>query len=170
MLHFREFPLLNTPHLFLVLLKTASNGDCSLDDCAARLKTLLKNANEAPPVSDDEIMRRLRALRALLIEARLLEATGQGRFRITEEGRQALELHPRGFDTADLMGYPTFAEFIRNRPQGERSMNPHVAQYDEGFSAYRAGKRLADNPYAADTVDHLAWENGWCEALDEDVA
>ncbi len=169
MLHFREFPLLNTPHLFLVLLKTACGGECCVDDCAARLKKLLQATGENPPVTDEEVANRLRALRGLLIEARMLKTVGEGRFEITQRGREALERRPHGFDTADLMEYPEFAEFVRMRRSTDRPMDPHVAQYDEGFDAYRAGQRPADNPYPSETVDHSAWENGWCEALDEDL-
>jgi hypothetical protein len=170
MLHFREFPLLNTPHLFLVLLKTASSGACGVNDCAARLKKLLQATGENPPFSDEEVADRLRALQAHLIEARLLRPASDGLFEITQRGREALEKRPHGFDTADLMEYPEFAEFVRTRRSTDRPMDPHVAQYDEGFDAYRTGLRPADNPYPAETIDHSAWENGWCEALDEDLS
>ena len=169
MLHFREFPLLNTPHLNLVLLKTASKEKCSLDDCAARLKALLAAAHERAPVSDEELLSRLRVLQAHLVEARLLQPSEDGRFGITVRGREALEKHPSGFDAADLMAYPEFAAFVDSRRRPDRPMDPHATQYDEGFDAYRAGQRPADNPYPAETVDHLAWENGWCEGLDEDL-
>ena len=48
-------------------------------------------------------------------------------------------------------------------------MDPRARGYDEGFNAYWSGKDPTDNPYRPDTVDHLAWENGWSEALDEDA-
>lgn len=169
MLHFREYPLLNTPHLNLVLLKTALRGACHIGDCAAQLKSLLKAADETPPVTDEDLTGRLRALSAHLVEARLLRPVDGGRFEITRRGREALEEHPGGFDAADLMAYPEFAAFVDSRRRPDHPMDPHVAQYDEGFDAYRTGKRPADNPYPAETVNHLAWENGWCEGLDEDL-
>ena len=47
-------------------------------------------------------------------------------------------------------------------------MDPRAGGYDQGFYAYWSGQGPADNPYAPDSADHLAWENGWSEALDED--
>lgn len=170
MLHFREFPLLNTPNLFLLLLQTARDGASRLDDCAARLNGFLDAVHEAPPVSREEVLSRLDALRAQLTEARLLAPVSAERFEITERGRRALAEHPSGFDTADLMVYPEFAAYVRARRSVGAPMDPHRSQYEEGFAAYGAGATLADNPCPPETVDHQAWENGWCEALDEDAA
>lgn len=168
-MHFREYPLLNTPHLLLLMLREAEAGETSLAACAARLRQLLALANEHPPYGDDEILGRLDTLSRHLAEARLIEPAGAGRFAITERGREALADHPTGFDLADLMVYPEFARFIRglSRARAEGRMDPRTPAYDEGYGAYRAGARLADNPYTEDTIDHLAWENGWFEALDE---
>jgi len=167
--HFREYPLLNTPNLFLVLLKTAGEGACRIEDCALRLKALLESAHESSPVTDDELVSRLRALSAHLVEARLLLPDGDGRLAITRRGREALAEHPAGFDTADLMAYAEFAAFVDSRRRSGAPLDPHAAEYDEGFDAYRSGGRPDDNPYPAETVSHQAWENGWCEALDEDL-
>ncbi len=95
---------------------------------------------------------------------------GGDRFVITARGREALAKHPSGFDLADLMVYPEFADYIRRLARVREQMDPRTPAYDEGFAAYRAGERLAANPYPSDTVDHLAWENGWFEALDEDAS
>jgi hypothetical protein len=168
--HFREYPLLNTPNLFLVLLKAASDGPCRVEDCALRLKELLESAHETSPVADAELVSRLRALSAHLVEARLLQTGDEGRLVLTRRGRAALEEHPAGFDTADLMAYPEFADFVDSRRRTGAPLDPHAAEYDEGFNAYRSGQRPDDNPYPAETVSHQSWENGWCEALDEDLA
>ena len=47
-------------------------------------------------------------------------------------------------------------------------LDPRAGGYDQGFYAYWNGEGPADNPHPPDSVDHLAWENGWSEALDED--
>lgn len=170
-MHFRESPLLNTPHLMLVILRGAAEGETSLEACQERLGELLVRAAERPPYGADEIRGRLDLLRRYLAEARLIEPAREGRFAITARGREALANHPGGFDLADLMAYPEFASFIRglSRARSEGRMDPRTPAYDEGFAAYRAGALLADNPYPSDSVDHLAWENGWYEALDEDA-
>lgn len=165
---FAEYPLLNTPHLILVLLKTASRREASLDDAVARLQEALGAAHERPAVETGEMRRRLDAIRHYLVEAGLLEAAAGDRFRATGQGLRALAEHPLGFDTADLMAYARFRRFIRrSRPAGAR-MDPHARQFDEGFAAYRDSRPFTDNPYAPDTLDHLVWEDGWFEALDED--
>lgn len=169
-MHFREYPLLNTPHLVLVILREAARGKTSAEACAARLREVLAMANEDPPYSEREIRARLDVLRRYLAEARLVEPVEEGdRFAITARGREALAEHPQGFDIADLMSYPEFASFIRglSRARAEGRMDPRSPAYDEGFAGYHAGALLADNPHPSDSVDHQAWENGWFEALDE---
>lgn len=170
-MHFREYPLLNTPHLTLLILQEASAGAASPASCAERLRRLLAQAAERPPYGDDELRARLETLGCYLAEARLVEPAGDGSFAITSRGREALAEHPSGFDLADLMVYPEFARFIRalSRARAEGRMDPRTPAYDEGYAAYRAGAVLSDNPHPGDTVDHLAWENGWFEALDEDT-
>lgn len=168
-MHFREFPLLNTPHLMLLILREAAGGETSLATCAARLAELLASAREHPPYGEDEILARLGSLRRYLAEARLIALASDGRFSITPRGREALAGHPAGFDFADLMAYPEFASFIHDlsRARAEGRMDPRTSAYDQGHAAFRAGAMLADNPHPSDSADHLAWENGWFEALDE---
>ncbi len=168
-MHFREFPLLNTPNLMLVILREAAAGETSVDACADRLDALLMLTRERPPYGRAEILRRLEALCRYLEAARMIAPANSDRFAITPRGREALAEHPGGFDLADLMIYPEFAEFIRRLARAREQMDPRAPAYDEGFAAYRSGARLTENPYAGDTVDHLAWENGWFEALDEDA-
>lgn len=167
-MHFRDHPLLNTPHLNLVILKQADGG-ATVEDCARRLEALLERADEHPPVTPDELRRRLDSLRRNLTRARLLTPPEDHRFRLTARGREALDEHPAGFDTADLMRYREFADHVHRASVDRAGMDPRARGYDEGFNAYWSGKAATDNPYRPDTVDHLAWENGWSEALDEDV-
>ncbi|HUF86333.1 MAG TPA: hypothetical protein VMM59_03040 [Thermohalobaculum sp.] len=170
-MHFREYPLLNTPHLMLLILREAAGGETSLAACAGRLRQLLARARERPPYGDDEIGARLDALRRYLAEARLIAPAGGERFAITARGREALAEHASGFDLADLMVYPEFADFVRGlaRARAEGRMDARIPAYDEGYAAYRAGAILADNPHPEDSADHLSWANGWVEALDEDA-
>ena len=39
--------------------------------------------------------------------------------------------------------------------------------YQEGYRAFASGQRDSDNPYPEETINHLAWANGWFEARDE---
>ncbi len=44
-----------------------------------------------------------------------------------------------------------------------------VGRSEEGYQAYLDGQSSVDNPYEFDTSKHLAWENGWFEARDEQI-
>jgi hypothetical protein len=167
-MRFREYPLLNTPNMVAVILREAEAGPATLEDCAARLQALLARADEHPPFGPADVASRLDVLVRYLVEARLLAPERDGRFALTERGRAALAEHPAGFDTADLMVYPEFARYLRGLVARRGGMDPRAGGYDEGFYAYWGGQAPADNPYPPDSADHLAWENGWSEALDED--
>ena len=166
---FREYPLLNTPNLVVIILRAATDGPASRAECAAHLLALLEQAHENPPFGPEEIASRLDTLIRYLAEAKLVAVGPDASFTLTDRGRVALEQHPQGFDTADLMAYPEFARHLGGleRRRGPRD-DPRAGGYDAGFDAYWAGEGPVDNPYAADSADHLAWENGWSEALDED--
>jgi hypothetical protein len=165
-MHIREYPLLNTPHLVLVLLGAAEKGPATVEDCVRNLAALLDRADEHPPVAEDEMRRRFGMLRRQLAIARLVKPSGEEGFTLTERGREALEAHPQGFDIPDLMDYPEFARHVRGAAQEEDTGGPRIPAYDAGFAAYGEGFELADNPHPEDSSDHLAWENGWFEALD----
>ena len=167
-MRFREYPLLNTPNMVVVILREAAEGPATLAACAARLRALLDRAGEHPPFGQDEVASRLAMLIRYLSEARLLAAEPDGGFAITERGRGALAEHPQGFDTADLMVYPEFSRYIRSLGRRHKTIDARAGGYDQGYDAYWGGRDPADNPFNPDSADHLAWENGWSEALDED--
>lgn len=166
---FREYPLLNTPSMVLVILRQAAErGAATLADCVDALNARLDQADERPPFTREDVESRLAMLVRYLAEAKLLTVAPDGRFTATARGRAALVDHPQGFDVADLMAYPEFARHIRGLELRRNGMDPRAGGYDAGFYAYWTGQIPADNPYSADSADHLAWENGWSEALDED--
>lgn len=165
---FREFPLLNTPSLVLVLLRGAEDGTATVAGATAAVRALLARAGEAPPVADAEIAGRLATLVDFLASAKLLAVAPDGSFETTERGRAALRDHPQGLDVADLMAWPEFARHVRGLDARRTGTDTRAGGYDQGFDAYWSGLRPADNPFAPDSADHLAWENGWSEALDED--
>lgn len=170
-MHIREYPLLNTPHLVLVLLGAAAKGPATLGDCIRTLTERLDAAHEHPPVPEEEMRRRFAMLRRQLAIARLVEPSGEEGYALTSRGREALERHPQGFDIPDLMAYPEFAGHVRRaaggKATGGEAADGRAPAYDAGYAAYGEGLTLADNPHPEDSSDHLAWENGWFEALDE---
>lgn len=162
-----EFPLLNRPALMLLALKAAEERPASLDDCIERLKLDLARARENPPVHADEIAAALGAVRDELVAAALLIPAGEGRLALTGRGRDVLHEHPMGVDETVLMQFAEYRAFILEFARRRTLDDPRAARYSEGYSAYQAGLGLADNPFSPDTIDHLAWENGWSEARDD---
>ena len=167
-MRFREYPLLNTPNIVAIILRESEHAPATRQACADRLQTLLDRADEHPPFGPEEVASRLDMLIRYLSEARLLVPGPGGSFSLSDRGRAALAEHPGGFDTADLMAYPEFARYLRSLEMRRGGMDPRAGGYDQGFYAYWTGQIPADNPFSPDSIDHLAWENGWSEALDED--
>ncbi|HEX7006662.1 MAG TPA: winged helix-turn-helix domain-containing protein [Alphaproteobacteria bacterium] len=167
---FLEHPLLHMADLMQTLLRVASEEEgATLADCLDELKATLERAGEKPPVTDREIVEHLQEARRHLVKAKLLELVGNGRFRITERGRRVLAEHPLGVDDSVLVQFPEFRRYIR-KPRAPKDVEvPRAREYTLGYEAYRAGRGLDDNPYRFDNADHLAWENGWFEARDDDA-
>lgn len=166
-MEFEEYPLLHYADLMHTLLKVARGGPASLEDAAARLRADLHLAREDPPVTADEMRARFDRARQYLCAARLVEMLDDGRVRVTARGRQVLRDHPGGVDDSVLMAFPEFQHFIR-QSGGAPPREAQTTVYDAGYAAYGRGAGPADNPYPFDTAAHLAWENGWFEARDED--
>ena len=166
-MRFAEYPLLNVPNLVVILLRQGA-VPATVADATAALQALLDRTGEHPPYGRADIAARLGMLVRYLTEARLLAPAGDGAFVTTARGKAALAEHPQGLDTADLMVYPEFARYIGGRDPRRTPLDPRAGGYDQGFAAYWSGDGPPDNPYPPDSADHLAWENGWSEALDED--
>lgn len=162
-----DFPLLNTPHLVVVMLKTTSGGEASIDDALNYLRKILRVAGEQPPFAEEILRQRLQAIGHHLMQVGLLAPVEGGRFRITGKGRRAIADHPAGFDTADLMDDPQFRRRLRLVYRQTGMDDPRETQYQAGYAAFRQGMAISDNPHHQDTIDHLAWEDGWCEARDD---
>jgi hypothetical protein len=157
--------LLHEQDLMLALLHVAAEPRATLDAAAARLRRLRRAAGEADAV-DEEVMRRLeRATEALRAAGALAKADART-LKITDRGRELLAAHPEGVDETVLMQFPEYRAFIAVGQHGPRD-DPRIPAYDAGQRAFAAGEPLTANPFALDSVDHLAWENGWSEARDE---
>ncbi len=165
---FLDQPLLNTPSLTLSLLKVAAEREwATLEDGLAHLKDVFVQAHEPPSVAVTEIVSHLREVRRHLVAAGLLTMADDGRFTITERGRQVLAEHPMGVDDSVLTQFEEFREFLRQSSPRRVPENPELVTQEEGHGAYFDDQSVVDNPYEFDTSKHLAWENGWFEARDE---
>ena len=163
-----EFPLLNRPALMLLVLKVAAEGPATLRDCRARLATELGRIHERPEVPEAAIGAELEEVNKHLLAAGLLTPADGDAFGITGRGRQVLAEHPLGVDETVLASFAEYRAFLRNFARRRTIDDPRLPRYDEGYAARREGQALSENPYPPDTIDHLAWENGWSEAQDSD--
>ncbi len=162
---FVEHPLLNSPHLVGLILRSAAKGEGTIDACIGRLRTLLDQSKEESTLDEADARARFERLVLHLSKAKLLESHAAQGFKITERGRQALAASPEGFATADLMAYPEYALFVRNEARSQTTSDPHASAFDLGADAFRKGLSRSNNPYNPDSADHLAWQNGWSSAL-----
>lgn len=168
-MEFNEHTLLNRPALMLTVLKTAARGPADRGDCLEALKGELAAVHETMPVAEQEVLAELDIVVQALSAAALLASAGGDRFTLTRRGHEVLAAHPMGVDDTVLVQFPEYRAFVRRFARHGRRDDPRTPKYDEGLAAYQAGLSLTDNPYQADTIDHLAWENGWSEARDEDL-
>ncbi|MBL9059082.1 MAG: hypothetical protein JNK88_03535 [Mangrovicoccus sp.] len=161
-----DAPLLSTPSLTALILRRVEAGPVSLDGLMASLDALFDTAQETPTLPAAE--RRARLLRALrdLEIARLVRAKADGGWQITDRGSDALYRQPGGIDGSDLMAYPEYAAHVRAGTGGGK-VDARGSSYDAGYDACRAGLGFTANPHTPNTADHLAWENGWMQALDD---
>ena len=161
-----DLPLVNTPNLMMLILHEAQSGAASVESCAAHLSRLADKTDERLPLARAEIDARISAHLRYLSAARLVEQHMDG-WRLTDRGRDALLRHPKGFDLADMMEYPEFADYMHARAHSAAGMDARAASYDEGYSALVDGLQMTANPYTENTVDHQSWENGWMQALED---
>lgn len=160
-----EIPLLHYPDLMLALLKESSQREARIEDAAARLGRDLRAAHEVPGPLGEALEQELATARDALLAAHFIEALSDDRFRITPRGREALRRHPHGIDDSVLMDYAEFRDWLGRAaaaqapPEDARSR-----EFQRGWAAQQDGRDLTENPFAPDTAQHAAWEDGWLAA------
>lgn len=121
----RAAPAMSIPDyqsLMLPVLKAAEDGsEHRIRDVIDRLSEELKLTDDdrqhlLPSGRQATFDNRVHWAKGYLTQAKLLEPTQRGRFRITDRGRQALAGRPSRIDNAYLMRFPEFVEFRRRVP------------------------------------------------------
>jgi ribosome modulation factor len=162
-MQFADYPLLNTPHLTLIVMKAAVTPGATLGDALARLKDALEMAREEPPFDDATLRTQLEDVAKELARLGFLQTGRQ--LRMTHRGREILAKYPRGFNFADVAD-PLQAPKATDRRRSATT-DPRRHAFQDGYDAHHRGKSLIDNPYLQDSVNHLAWEDGWSQARDD---
>ncbi len=159
--------LLHEGDLMIALLESAAPGEDGFEAAERHLRHLLAEAGEEPERADwEEVRRRLKRCALQLLCAGALEAVTANRFRLTPRGRELLAGKTRGIDETVLMRFPEYRHFVETTGGLHAVEDPRHDAFIAGMQAFEAGVQLTDNPHPFDTVDHLAWENGWFAARD----
>ena len=176
-MRFREYPLLNAPNLVVIILRQGAAAPATLADCASdprraprpgrRASALRPEGRGRPPRDADRPSDRGEAPRAGRRRLRH-HRPGQGRARGAPRGPR----HRRSDGLPGVRPLHPRPRPASGRPRPRPRLDPRAARLSTGASMPTWSGRgpRSDNPYPADSADHLAWENGWSEGLDEDVA
>ncbi len=164
-----EQTLLHDPDLMLALLRSAGPERDAVETALARLRRLRQESGETGEVDWEEVALRLRRCARQLVAAGALEPVTGSRFRLTARGRALLAEAEGGIDETVLMRFPEYRAYVA-RPAGSVAADPRHEAFVAGLEAFRAGLPPTANPHPFDSIDHLAWENGWFTARDETAA
>lgn len=157
-------PLLHVADLALALLRAAQAEAADIDAATRLLADDRRLAHEAAPIDPGELFASLDRARRHLVAAQLLQMLDDTRFRITPRGRAVLRAHPDGIDDSVLMAFPEFRAWVERIAHHAAPEDSRHREFQRGWSAAAEGRDLGDNPYAPDTAQHAAWEDGWLEA------
>jgi restriction system protein len=113
--------------LMAPVLQQAAASEAQIGEVIEKLASELALTDEErsallPSGRQSTFANRVHWAKTYLGQAGLLESTGRGRFRITEEGRQALASSPKRIDVKFLEKYPQFRAFRqRTRQEHDRA-------------------------------------------------
>lgn len=169
-------PLMNRPVLMVMALRLAAQGETSMEAFAQHMRLLRERIGDPVRVTPEVLDARLSVALEYLSRARLVDMGEGGRFTITDRGRAVLADHPSGVDGSVLSEFPEFRAYVHEVTQRRANAAhneapvPHPVPspaFNEGYRAFGEGIHVSDNPYDEETINHLAWANGWFEARDE---
>ncbi len=169
-------PLMSRSSLMLTALRRAAAGPTSIAALADVMRAARERIGDPVRVNAATLEQRIATALDYLEGAQLIQRESDGTLAITERGRRVLTDHPTGIDGSVLSEFPEFRSFVHERAEHaartaqEAAPSPHPMPspaYQEGYRAYRAGAPSSDNPYDEETINHLAWANGWFEARDQ---
>jgi hypothetical protein len=159
------FILFAYPRLMRAVLDAAMHGTARVEDCLAGLPS---GPAEEEGLTRAEALQRLECALLHLEKAQLIARRDADCYEITPRGRVVLVDHPDRIEEWQLMQFPEFREFAR--AAGPPTCARGESAYERGIRAYWDGSPHNDNPFPFDTLQHLAWDEGWFDARDEELA
>lgn len=150
--------------LMLHVLEAASEGEAKIGDVVEQLAVKLALTADAkatllPSGKQTVFANRTHWAKTYLTQAGLLERTGRGRFRITEQGREALARAPSKIDIEFLEQFPSFRAFQnRSRAATEDTAAPEAEGVLPALApdeAMRSAQQQLEEALGSDLLERL---------------
>jgi restriction system protein len=150
--------------LMLPVLQQAATGEPKISDVIEALADKFALSEEErttllPSGSQTTFANRVHWAKSYLGKAGLIELTGRGRFRVTEDGKHVLASPPKRIDIKFLERYPQFKAFRRRtKEENEETVNEKVAASQDVLTpddAMRAARRQLESELARDLLDRI---------------
>lgn len=135
----------------LPLLHTTADGkEHTVKDAAMQIANALQLTDadlaETIPSGSSRLRNRVYWAKLYLSQAKALEGLGEGRFRITDRGRNLLAAHPDRIQVSDLLAYHEFVEF-KNKSRSSRSAQAAWANSDDRDAVAQTPEDQIQNAY-----------------------
>lgn len=150
--------------LMLPVLQLSATGETQIGDAVEKLADKFALTDEErsallPSGRQTTFANRAHWAKSYLGKAGLVEFTGRGRFRITEEGRRVLFAPPKRIDIKFLEKFPQFRTF-RQATKTERGETPTDAATSQNEvltpdDAMRAAQKQLESELARDLLDRI---------------
>lgn len=153
--------------LMLPVLCAAADGEVKVGDVIERLSlefelTPDEKAALLPSGRQTTFANRTHWAKSYLAKAGLIEATGRGRFRITEQGKKVLASAPTQIDIRFLEQFPSFRAFQdRSRGTSQDAVSSEVGAKDAQDASLapdetmRLAQRQLENALGAELLDRI---------------
>ena len=150
--------------LMLPVLQSGASGEVRIGDVVQRLAIDFALTDEErstllPSGRQTTFANRVHWAKSYLTKAGLLEATGRGRFQITEEGKRTLVTPPKRIDIKFLEKYPTFRSFREpEREEGTDNDRPALSVAAVKLTpdeAMRAAQRQLETELGREILDKI---------------
>ncbi len=151
--------------LMLPVLKAAADGS------EHRIRDVIENLADEFHLTEDERRQllpsgrqgtfdnRVHWARGYLVQAKLLEATQRGRFKITDRGLDVLRAKPYRIDNPFLQQYPEFVEFRRRTPGSIETPLPGDIEIELNSATPDELAPLHDEADRGDTQEGIAGQS-----------
>lgn len=150
--------------LMLPVLQSGAAGEVKISETVERLAAEFALTDEErstllPSGRQTTFANRVHWAKSYLLKAGLLEATGRGRFRITDEGKRSLQATPRRIDIKYLEAYPAFRAFrepdrVEEAINGQQGASPVGAKLTPD-EAMRAAQRQLETEVGRELLDKI---------------